>query len=134
MSITDRAFGDGPDTPDIFRGLLAGLAGHPTLWHLTLAGNTTPVSATALRDLPNLLRLDLAEAEVVDIDAIAELTVGVLTLSVGQWSRLRARGYSPTGLRAAELGGHPSLAESIEWLNWMRPDRPATRVVFRGRL
>jgi cell wall assembly regulator SMI1 len=112
----------------------AALAGHPTLWHLTLGANTAPISIAILPELPGLLRLDLAGAEVPDLGPIADSSVKVLTLTAAQWSQLRASGYSPADLYGAELGGHPTVGESIDWLNWIRPQQPASRVVVRGRL
>jgi cell wall assembly regulator SMI1 len=58
------------------------LAATPTIAYLTLGGNTEPVSVAALARLPNLVRLDLAEAAVADVGSIAALpALRVLSLN-----------------------------------------------------
>ncbi len=93
------------------------LAATPTLAYVTLAGNTEPVSVAALAGLPNLVRLDLAEAAVADVGSIAAFpALRVLVLNARQWDELLRTGWTPSRLAAAELGGRASVAEAAAWL------------------
>jgi hypothetical protein len=112
------------------------LAATPTLAYLTLAGNTEPVSVAALAGLPNLVRLDLAEAAVADVGSIAAFpALRVLSLNAQQWDELLRSGWTPSRLAAAELGGWASVAEAAAWLPAIRgADHPAVRLrTIRGR-
>ncbi len=96
------------------------LAATPTLAYVTLGGNSEPVSVAALADLPNLVRLDLAEATVSDVGAIAMFpALRVLSLNPHQWAELLGTGWTPNRLAGVELGGHASLAEAAAWLTAM---------------
>lgn len=93
------------------------LAATPTIAYVTLAGSTEPVSVAALAGLPNLVRLDLAEAAVADVGSIGAFpALRVLTLNAQQWDELLRTGWTPSRLAAAELGGHASVAEAAAWL------------------
>lgn len=88
----------------------------PTLSGIRLAGNKTPVPIAALATLPALLSLDLAEAEVTDIDSIAKFpALRRLTLSADQWTGLLATGWQPSSLAAAELAGPAGVAAATHW-------------------
>jgi cell wall assembly regulator SMI1 len=96
------------------------LTATPKLAYVTLGGNTEPVSVVALADLPNLVRLDLAEATVADVGAIATFpALRVLSLNPHQWDELLGIGWTPSRLAAVELGGHASVAEAAAWLTAM---------------
>jgi cell wall assembly regulator SMI1 len=96
------------------------LAATPTLAYVTLGGNSEPVSVAALAGLPNLVRLDLAEATVADIGAIATFpALRVLSLNPQQWAELLGTGWTPSRLAAVGLGGRASLAEAAAWLTAM---------------
>jgi cell wall assembly regulator SMI1 len=103
------------------------LAATPTLAYVTLGGNTEPVTVAALAGLPNLLRLDLAEAAVADVGSIAAFpALRVLSLNAQQWDELLRTGWTPSQLAAAELGGRSSIAEAAAWLPAIRgADHPA---------
>jgi hypothetical protein len=112
---------------------LAGLAGHPTLWDLTVAGAAGPVPIAPLADLPALERLELAGVDVPDLELVAKLPrLRVLALDGDQWRRLREAGAVPAGLAAAELSGDSPFDAEAEWLAGF--DRPAAGRVVRGRL
>lgn len=97
------------------------LAATPTIGYVTLAGNTQPVSVAALAELPNLVRLDLAEAAVTDVATVAGLpALRVLSLNTQQWEELLASGWTPDPLAAVELGGHASVPEATAWLTAIR--------------
>jgi cell wall assembly regulator SMI1 len=97
------------------------LAATPTIAYLTLGGNAEPVSVAALAGLPNLVRLDLAEAAVADVGSIAAFpALRVLSLNPRQWDELLRTGWTPSRLAAAELGGHASIAEAAAWLGAIR--------------
>ncbi|MFB8003551.1 SMI1/KNR4 family protein [Nocardia sp. NPDC056000] len=92
------------------------LAGHPTLWDLTLSGATEPVRIGPLATLPSLQRLDISAIEVSDLEAIATLpTLRVLVATIGQWQSLRARDAVPAALAAAELAGDAAFDDEITW-------------------
>jgi cell wall assembly regulator SMI1 len=96
------------------------LAATPTLAYVTLGGNSEPVSVAALAGLPNLVRLDLAEATVADVGAIATFpALRALSLNPQQWAELLGTGWTPSRLAAVELGGRASLAEAAAWLTAM---------------
>ncbi len=112
------------------------LAAPPTLAYVTLAGNSEPVSVAALAGLPNLVRLDLAQAAVADVGSIAAFpALRVLSLNARQWDELLRSGWTPRRLAAAELGGGASVAEAAAWLPAIRgADHPAVRLrTIRGR-
>ncbi|MEH0937683.1 SMI1/KNR4 family protein [Micromonospora psammae] len=97
------------------------LAATPTLGYLTLAGNTEPVSVAALAALPNLVRLDLADAAVTDVVAVAGFpALRVLGLNARQWEALLDTGWTPGRLAAIELGGRASVPEAAAWLTRIR--------------
>jgi len=108
---------------------LARLAGHPTLWNLTIKALADPVSIEPLATLPALAYLDLSTIEVTDLERVAALPqLRVLALNHRQWQYLRDRNALPTALAAAELSDHPSLVDAIDWTAWLdtsRPVRPA---------
>ncbi|HZD01831.1 MAG TPA: SMI1/KNR4 family protein [Actinomycetes bacterium] len=112
------------------------LAATPTLAYVTLAGNTEPVAVAALAGLPNLVRLDLADAAVADVGAIAAFpALRVLSLNAHQWDELLRTGWTPSRLAAAELGGRASVAEAAAWLPAIRgTGHPGVRYrTVRGR-
>jgi cell wall assembly regulator SMI1 len=112
------------------------LAATPTIAYLTLGGNTEPVSVAALAGLPNLVRLDLAEAAVADVGSIAAFpALRVLSLNAQQWDEFLRTGWTPSRLAAAELGGRASMAEAAAWLPAIRgADHPPVRHrTIRGR-
>ena len=99
---------------------LDALAGHPTLWALTVKSSGPPVDIATLASLPNLVRLDLSGAEILDVERVVELpNVRVLVLNPGQWRQLRTYDVAPAGLAAAELSGYASLADAIDWAAWL---------------
>lgn len=112
------------------------LAATPTLAYVTLGGNSEPVPVAALAGLPNLLRLDLAEAAVADVGAIAAFpALRVLSLNARQWAELLRTGWTPSRLAAAELGGAASVGEAAAWLPAIRgAGHPPVRYrTIRGR-
>ncbi|PPK63165.1 SMI1/KNR4 family protein [Actinokineospora auranticolor] len=89
------------------------LKDHRALWDLTVRG--VRVRAT---DLPaSLVRLDLSEAEVDDIDALADLDLRVLILNWAQWAQLTR---VPKRLAAAQSNGDSTLAEVATWTARLR--------------
>jgi hypothetical protein len=98
------------------------LAATPTITYVTLAGNTEPVSVAGLAGLPNLVRLDLAEAAVTDVGSIAAFpALRILILNARQWTELLDSGWAPPGrLAGAELGGHASVPEAAAWVTAVR--------------
>lgn len=113
------------------------LTSAPTLRYVKLGGNSEPVSIAALSGLPELLRLDLAEAEVTDLASIAGFpALRVLILNARQWDELLATGWTPHKLAAVGLDGPTGVAQAAAWLNTVRaPDQPAHGVhTIRGRL
>lgn len=100
---------------------LAPLAGHPTLWKLTLKGLAAPVTIEPLTTLPALAHLDLSAVEVTDLARVAALPhLKVLELNTKQWQYLRDHNAVPTTLAAAVLGENTQLAEAIDWATWLR--------------
>ncbi|MDL4773713.1 SMI1/KNR4 family protein [Actinomadura xylanilytica] len=94
------------------------LAGHPTLRTL-LVGSERPVDVAVLRTFPRLQGLDLSEAVVHGLDAIAELDgLLLLTLTFEQWRRI---GGIPPGLAAARLGGTRAPGQVNEWITRLKP-------------
>ncbi|MFJ8882415.1 SMI1/KNR4 family protein [Streptomyces sp. NPDC102402] len=82
---------------------LAPLAGHPHLASLGLR-STTPVDLTPLRSVPRLHGLDLAEAEVADLDVLSGLEgLRYLALTRAQWGTLLNEGGAPPALAAGCL-------------------------------
>ncbi|MEV0700680.1 SMI1/KNR4 family protein [Saccharopolyspora sp. NPDC050389] len=113
---------------------LAGLAGHPLLWDLKLAGTTDPIDIEVLRALPSLARLDLSVVEVVDLLVVADLPgLRVLILNAQQWDRLRAADRRPAKLAAAERVGTSSLRETAEWCEWLA-QRPFRLDTYSGAI
>jgi hypothetical protein len=97
------------------------LASHPRLWDLTLVGPETPVTIQPLSAAPALARLNLARADVQDIERLADFPhLRVLTLNQRQWRTLRESGYRPDGLAIAETTGHAPLADTLEWAAWLQ--------------
>ncbi|SDM66020.1 SMI1/KNR4 family protein [Allokutzneria albata] len=87
------------------------LAEHPALWDVKLSG-----AAVTISPLRTVVRLDLSGAEVVDLEALAELpNLRVLTLDHAQWRRLGEAGRLPSGLAAASCSGMVPLADAVEW-------------------
>ncbi|WP_433788804.1 SMI1/KNR4 family protein [Actinoplanes sp. CA-252034] len=85
---------------------LGRLTGASHLAYLTLSGNEEPVRIAGLADLPHLLRLDLSEALVDDVTAIAAFpALRALSLNGAQWRELLASGWNPRTLAAAQLTG-----------------------------
>ncbi|GAA2582139.1 hypothetical protein GCM10010435_69690 [Winogradskya consettensis] len=92
------------------------LATTPTLRYVRLAGNTTPVSIAGLAALPELLRLDVSEAAVSDIAAVATFpALKVLVLSGRQWTELLATGWQPGRLAGAAMGGLVGVHDAVAW-------------------
>ncbi|MEV6426198.1 SMI1/KNR4 family protein [Nocardia sp. NPDC051463] len=112
------------------------LAGHPTLWDLTLRGATEPVHIGPLATLPSLQRLDVSEIEVWDLEAVAALpTLRVLVATVRQWQLLRDRDAVPAGLAAAELAGDAAFDDEITWAAGFGVDPvTASLPIVRGTL
>jgi hypothetical protein len=106
----------------------------PTVWSLALADNVTAVWVEPLLH-SGLLRLDVAEATVADIECLVRYpTVRVLVLNAAQWKILRAGGFAPSTLAAASLGEHVTLADAVDWSNWAMPEAPVRREIVRGHL
>lgn len=97
------------------------LAGHPTLWDLTVTG--LPVRVADLAALPALSFVDLSEADVDDVAALADLDVRVLTLSGDQWAVLRAAGRLPARLAGARRAGNSRVMEVVAWSDWLLSTR-----------
>ncbi|MEV2224521.1 SMI1/KNR4 family protein [Nocardia vinacea] len=112
------------------------LAGHPTLWDLTLCGATEPVHIGPLAALPSLQRLDISEIEVRDLEAVAGLpALRVLVATMRQWQLLRDRDAVPAGLAAAELAGDAAFDDEIAWAAGFGIDPiTASLPVVRGTL
>ncbi|MEU4625716.1 SMI1/KNR4 family protein [Actinoplanes sp. NPDC023801] len=88
------------------------LADASHLAFLTLSGNEEPVRVAGLAANPHLLRLDLSEAVVEDVTAIAAFpALRVLSLNGAQWQELLASGWDPRTLAAAELNGEYTEAD-----------------------
>lgn len=115
---------------------LAGLAGHPTLWSLSLAKVTHPIDFGPLAELPALIRLGLAGLDVPELERVGELTsLRVLTLDDGQVRRLLNAGVTLPSLAAIEITGGAPIAEIVRLRRKLRPDGPAPEVVeASGRL
>jgi cell wall assembly regulator SMI1 len=96
---------------------LSALAGHPTLWDLTVSG--LPVSVTDLAALPALAYLDVAGADVDDVEALADLDIRALSLNSAQWQRLRAAGRVPKRLAGARLVEDVRAADALDWTTWL---------------
>lgn len=88
----------------------------PTVIDLALSGNDEPTAVSGLAGLPHLVRLDLSEAAVSDIEAIATFpALRVLTLNGAQWTQLLATGGKPVRLAAAGLGGSAGVGDAARW-------------------
>ncbi|MBB5802052.1 cell wall assembly regulator SMI1 [Saccharothrix ecbatanensis] len=96
---------------------LSVLRGHPKLWDLTVKG--LPVTISDLAGLPSLSYLDLSEADVDDVGALADLDVRALTLNPDQWLRLQAAGRLPKRLAGARRTGRPGITEFTDWSRWL---------------
>jgi hypothetical protein len=101
---------------------LSMMEGHQALWDLKLKG--LPVSVDHLAALPALARLDVSEASVDNVEALADLDIRVLILSGEQWRRLRAVGRLPKRLAGATWAGHTMLGEATDWAAWIRSHVP----------
>ncbi|MER7857605.1 SMI1/KNR4 family protein [Amycolatopsis japonica] len=109
---------------------LTGLAGHPTLWSLSLAGVEHPIGFGPLAGLPGLMRLGLAGLDVPDLERVGELSsLRVLTLDAGQVRRLLDAGVTLPSLAAIEITGGAPLAEVVRLRRRLRPDEPAPKVI-----
>ncbi|MFQ6328364.1 SMI1/KNR4 family protein [Nocardia sp. CWNU-33] len=98
---------------------LSELAGHPTLWDLTVGGMSVRVRDLAA--LPALTRLDASEADIDDVAALADLDLRVLRLSTEQWRQFRHADRLPKRLAAAQwVGETPSMSEAMAFNNWLR--------------
>jgi hypothetical protein len=94
------------------------LAGHTTIWDLTVSGLAASVDVRLLATLSALARLDLSGVNVRNETRLANLTeLRVLALSQPQWLQLRQAHQIPTRLAAAELSGFTPLADAVEWAN-----------------
>jgi hypothetical protein len=92
------------------------LAATTSLRYLRLAGNREPAPISALAQLPNLVRLDLAEAAISDVATVATFpALRVLILNIVQWRQLLATGWKPERLAAAKLGGSCGAAPAATW-------------------
>ncbi len=108
---------------------LGSLAGHPTLWSLTVKALAAPVSIEPLATLPALADLDLSTVEVTDLERVAALPgLRILTLHRRQWQHLRDRDALPAGLAAAVLSSGAALVEAVDWTGWLDTSRPARPV------
>ncbi|MFI6046592.1 SMI1/KNR4 family protein [Nocardia sp. NPDC051321] len=112
------------------------LAGHPTLWDLTLSGATEPVHIGSLATLPSLQRLDISAIEVSDLEVVATLpALRVLVATMRQWQLLRDRDAVPAALAAAELAGDAAFYDEITWAASFGVDPiTASLPVVRGTL
>ncbi|HEY3505410.1 MAG TPA: SMI1/KNR4 family protein [Actinocatenispora sp.] len=114
---------------------LAPLAGHPSIWDVTIAGTTHPVRIAPLLDLPALTRLDLSAVTVHDLDLVARMpTLRVLVLDQAQWRHLREAGAVPERLAAAELTGAPTLADAVAWAGILGPTPAVVLRTLVGRV
>ncbi|MFI5909912.1 SMI1/KNR4 family protein [Dactylosporangium sp. NPDC051541] len=112
------------------------LADAATLRYVRLAGNREPVRVAALAGRPDLVALDLADAVVGDVAAVAAFpALRVLTLNAGQWRELFASGWEPARLAGARMGGRGGVAALGDWQRGLRPGgvRDTYRTVRRGR-
>ncbi|AUI57106.1 SMI1/KNR4 family protein [Amycolatopsis sp. BJA-103] len=109
---------------------LTGIAGHPALWGLSLAGVKHPIDFGPLLGLPGLIRLGLAGLDVPELERVGELaSLRVLTLDDGQVRRLLDAGVTLPSLAAIEITGGASLAEIVRLRRRLRPDGPAPEVI-----
>ncbi|MBP2326511.1 hypothetical protein JOF56_006896 [Kibdelosporangium banguiense] len=99
------------------------LEGNRTLWDLTLKG--LDVSVDHLAALPALIRLDVSDASVDNVEALTDLDIRVLVLNSEQWQRLRASGRLPKRLAGAMWAGHAMLEDATEWATWLRSHIPS---------
>jgi cell wall assembly regulator SMI1 len=92
------------------------LAGNATLWSLSLHGLDRPVDARVIATMASLIRLDLSDVEVTDIEALAELpALRMLVLNEDQWAQVEL-----PNLAVMVLGGG-TLAERMAWLDRYDP-------------
>ncbi|MBB5856131.1 SMI1/KNR4 family protein [Amycolatopsis umgeniensis] len=109
---------------------LTGIAGHPTLWSLSLAGVKHPIDFDPLLGLPGLIRLGLAGLDVPELERVGELAaLRVLILDDGQVRRLLDAGVTLPSLAAIEITGGAPLAEIVRLRRRLRPDGPAPEVI-----
>ncbi len=100
---------------------LKALAGHPTLWDLTLSDLTHPVDLSPLATLPNLTRLVIAGLDIPAIDQLTHLpALRVLTLDANQLTRLLASGHRLPQLAALTISGRVLLPDAVEFLRQLR--------------
>ncbi|MCG3757042.1 SMI1/KNR4 family protein [Amycolatopsis sp. Poz14] len=113
---------------------LKALAGHPTLWDLTLSDLTHPVDLTPLATLPNLTRLAISGLDIPAIDQLAQLpALRVLTLDADQLTRLLASGHRIPQLAALTISGRVLLSDAVEFLRHFR-DTDVRLKEFTGSL
>ncbi len=106
------------------------LAGHPTLWGLSLTGVKHPIAFDSLTAFPRLVKLNLAELDVPELERVGELSsLRVLTLDPGQVRRLLDADAPLPPLAALEITGETSLPELVRLRRRLRPDGPAPVVV-----
>ncbi|MCX4090962.1 SMI1/KNR4 family protein [Nocardia sp. alder85J] len=112
------------------------LAGHPTLWDVTLTATDHPVHIAALAKLPSLQRLDIAAVDIADLEQIGTFpALRVLVADAQQWRLLWARGAVPSGLAAAQLAGDTPFADEIAWAHAFGVETDAaTLPIVRGTL
>ncbi|MFI9456810.1 SMI1/KNR4 family protein [Amycolatopsis sp. NPDC052450] len=109
---------------------LTGLAGHATLWSLSLAGVTHPIDFGPLTKLPGLIRLGLAGLDVPELHRLGELTsVRVLTLDAGQVHELLGSAVTLPPLAAIQITGGAPLREVVDLRRKLRPDLPAPKIL-----
>ncbi|WP_181773279.1 SMI1/KNR4 family protein [Amycolatopsis pittospori] len=103
------------------------LSGHPTLWSLSLTGVKHPIAFDSLTAFPRLVRLNLAELDVPELERVGELTsLRVLTLDHGQVRRLLDSGAALPPLAALEITGEASLPELVALRERWRPGASVT--------
>ncbi|GAB3894285.1 hypothetical protein GCM10029964_072440 [Kibdelosporangium lantanae] len=113
---------------------LAALAGHPTLWYVQLAAVVEPLDIAPLRTLPRLVRLDLAESAVQNIDVVCDMpNLRVLRLDAEQLRRLLDSGKPLPKLAALYIAGRTCLKDTVELAN-SRFGQNVTLTEFTGSL
>ncbi|MFI6304171.1 SMI1/KNR4 family protein [Amycolatopsis thailandensis] len=106
------------------------LAGHPTLWSLSLTGVRHPIDFGTLTAFPRLTRLKLAGLDVPELERVGELgSLRVLTLDHGQVQRLFDAGADLPRLAALEITGEASLRELVDLVERLRPGTSAVTEV-----
>lgn len=97
-------------------GDLTPLEGHGHLASLGL-GSSAPVDIAALRTVPSLRAVDLAQADVRDLTVLADLPeLRYLALSARQWATVLDQGKAPRALAAVRLADEDApLDEALAW-------------------